>query len=639
MKEKQMFNKMLFTIPADEHSPEAIKALLKDHPEIRFVSLAAADIYGNDTDEKIPIRVMLKDVEKFLAEGQQTDGSSVLLPKIADITDAKVDLIPDVDVNWYVDYNFSNIDDETGLPVGSLRIPAFLKHNDSRDVGSRIILRDAVEVFKSELLRMLRENPYVLEYLPFGSVDDIEDIVLTSATEIEFYVRTPHDVADKDRLVVSQELKEQYWKRTVGPVRTAEEKTLLLLDQYGLNVEMGHKEVGGVKPELNKGGYDHIMEQLEIDFRYADALQAADNDYFVRYMIKDEFRRNGLDVTFMAKPVTGVAGSGKHTHFGVAAKLKDGRTVNLFTALDPSKDYLSPLGYGALMGILKNYEVISPLANCRNNSFDRLQPGFEAPVSICTALGHSVDHPSRNRTVLLGLIRDSKSPLATRFEMRAPNPKSNTYLVLAAGYLAMLDGIEASLTAKKTPEELCASISKAYGEEDFYLEKNRVYRAENNIFEDYTQEERLKLFGKCPATVYENLCSLQEYPEKAKVLLRGNAFAPIDLESFAASVLEQWSLSLRDRLVPQMAEQVHELRKVHDSNNCKQLDEERWKEICQLRKDLIQDGLHHKCFLSRLEDALDAGDYSTASDMQKTAQSSILRLEKLYATYRKNLLN
>ena len=107
-----MLNKMLFTIPKDKHDAEAVKALLSEHPEIRFVSLAAADIFGNDTDEKIPIRIMLKDVDKFLEEGQQTDGSSVLLPKIADISDAKVDLIPDRDVNWYVDYNFGHIDDE-----------------------------------------------------------------------------------------------------------------------------------------------------------------------------------------------------------------------------------------------------------------------------------------------------------------------------------------------------------------------------------------------------------------------------------------------------------------------------------------------------------------------------------------------
>ena len=111
---------MLFTLPADKHSAEEITAALKAHPEIRYVSLAAADIFGNDTDEKIPVRVMLNDVDKFLKDGQQTDGSSVLLPKIADISDAKVDLIPDVDVNWYVDYNFGNLDDETENRIETL---------------------------------------------------------------------------------------------------------------------------------------------------------------------------------------------------------------------------------------------------------------------------------------------------------------------------------------------------------------------------------------------------------------------------------------------------------------------------------------------------------------------------------------
>ena len=58
------------------------------------------------------------------------------------------------------------------------------------------------------------------------------------------------------------------------------------------------------------------------------------------------------------------------------------------------------------------------------------------------------------RQVLVGLIRDPKNPMATRFELRSPNPKSNTYLVIAAAYLAILDGIKAVLSEEKTPEEL-----------------------------------------------------------------------------------------------------------------------------------------------------------------------------------------
>ena len=82
--------------------------------------------------------------------------------------------------------------------------------------------------------------------------------------------------------------------------------------------------------------------------------------------------------------------------------------------------------------------------------------------------------PSRNRTVLVGLVREIGNPMATRFELRSPNPKSNTYLVMAASYMAMLDGIKAA-TGKRKGLRLSwkRSISKEYGQEDFYLDKDR----------------------------------------------------------------------------------------------------------------------------------------------------------------------
>ena len=40
--------------------------------------------------------------------------------------------------------------------------------------------------------------------------------MLTAATELEFWVNTPEDKADLEKLAVSQSLKEQYWKRTHG---------------------------------------------------------------------------------------------------------------------------------------------------------------------------------------------------------------------------------------------------------------------------------------------------------------------------------------------------------------------------------------------------------------------------------------
>ena len=56
----------------------------------------------------------------------------------------------------------------------------------------------------------------------------------------------------------------------------------------------------------------HVMEQLEIDWKYASGLQTADNELLARTIVKEVFRMNGLEVSFQAKPILGVAGSGEH---------------------------------------------------------------------------------------------------------------------------------------------------------------------------------------------------------------------------------------------------------------------------------------------------------------------------------------
>mgnify|MGYP000465013614 FL=1 len=173
--------RMLFTIPPEAHGKEQLQAILDSHPEVKFVSLVGVDIGGHDTDEKIPAVTFLEDFDKLMVTGVQTDGSSVVLPKIAVLNNAKVDIIPDKDANWYVDHNFNHIDQETGLPIGTLRIPSFLVHNDVAEVGSRVVLRDSVKAFEKGLMELLREHEYVFEELEIDSVEDIEKIVLTSA--------------------------------------------------------------------------------------------------------------------------------------------------------------------------------------------------------------------------------------------------------------------------------------------------------------------------------------------------------------------------------------------------------------------------------------------------------------------------
>lgn len=631
-------DKMLYTLPADKHKPEDIKEILREHPEVKFVSLVGIDIGGHDTDEKIPVEEFLGDIEKFLSSGVQTDGSSVVLPKIAALNNAKVDIIPDVTVNWFVDHNFNYPDPYTGLPVGTLRIPSSLVHNDSERVGSRVILRDAIYNFKQDLMKLLSENPYVFEYMDLNSADEIDQIVITAATELEFWVKTPDDDADREQLSTAQMLKEQYWKRTTGPVRTALEEAMLVLQKYGFEMEMGHKEVGGVKAKLgNSGNYDHVMEQLEIDWKYSSAVQAADNENQIKYVVRDIFRTYGLEVTFMAKPMEGVAGNGEHTHMGVAAKLKNGKMVNLFSPSDAENQFMSPVGFGALMGLLKNYDVINPFVSSSNDSLNRLKPGYEAPVCTVTSLGHSAKMPSRNRTVLAGLVREIGNKMATRFELRSPNPKSNTYLVIAASYMAMLDGIKEALENGKSPQELEKSLSKAYGEEDFYLDKDRIYRSELDVFEEYTEAERNKFFGKAPRTVWENIRAFDKYPEKLGIFKRDDVMTEMALESYKEATLAQWTTELHNRIIPDTMELLRACSKAHDDDDCVDYDRYHWEKIQNLRDYLGRDTMDAMCLLTKIKIALDEGDYDTASDLQIEMQGKVEELTELYITYRKNL--
>ena len=232
--------------------------------------------------------------------------------------------------------------------------------------------------------------------------------------------------------------------------------------------------------------------------------------------------------------------------------------------------------------------------------------------------------------------RDAKSALATRFELRAPNPKTNTYLVLAAAYMAMLDGIKAALTAEKTPKELETSLSKKYGEEDFYLEKDREYRSERDVFEDFTEEERQKLFGRAPATVWENLQGFADYPEKVAAISGEGVITPISLESYKDSILSQWKTELHNRIIPNYMGEVRECVRLH-GEDATDYDIDNWLEIQRLRVHIAKNSLEAKCLLSRAAEALDNNDFALASDLQIELSQKMELLRARYLNYKRNL--
>ena len=622
---------LLYVIPADNHSAQDLRNALSAHPEIKFVSLAAVDLMGNDTDEKIPMSDFIDNIENYLGgKAVQTDGSSVVLPGIATLNDGKVDLIPDINVIWYIDYNYEHIDFETGKPIGTLRIPSFLTHNGD-EVCSRSILRKSSEYFQNEIKeRFLKDGALCSEY--GFTPEELDRITLITATELEFWVNSPDEIISTEQLSISQELKESYWKRTKGVVRTALEQVIMILEKYGFNPEMGHKEVGGVKASLNSSGEFHfIMEQLEVDWKYSDALQGADYELIARIIIKEIFRLHGLDVSFNAKPLPGVAGSGEHTHVNAVAYLKSGKKINLFAPEDTTVDYLSRFGWGSLMGIMKYYSnVINPFVSATTDAFERLTPGFEAPTHCVASIGMDVLTPSRNRSVLLGLVRSEDNKYATRFELRAPNPHTNTYLCLSSVYQAMLDGITYALDSGKDSKALESEFTKPYGTPSDYLETDRLYRCEDDIFEDMDSNERDRLFGTPAATVYESIKPLKE-SSYAEILCRGNVFNRQLLDSYYQAMLVRWEMELMEKIIPANLSLIRSITRTDDGTVG--YDDKLWTDINDLKLLLAKDTDESASIFTRIKAAVKSGDWEKTSEYQRAMKNAMNELKTTYKTY------
>ncbi|MBU1244169.1 glutamine synthetase [Myxococcota bacterium] len=621
-----MMRELVTVVPEQSKRRDELKEFILKHPYLRFVSLVGIDLLGNDTDERIPIEHFLKNLEDIFAGGVQTDGSSVNLPGIAELNDAKVDFIIDFERRWVVDYNHELVDDN-GLPTGTIRIPVFFRHHD-RFYCSRSVLHDTLEHVRRELRPLLAADTQFLAAHGIGD-SDIADVYFTLGTELEFWVSSPAKNVSQHELRVTQALKESYWKRTRGDIRTCLEDALIQLQRYGLEPEMGHKEVGGVHGKISEQGRLHdVMEQLEVDWRFSDPVQAADNDILARFIIKDVFMRHGLSVTFVAKPVEGIAGSGKHMHVGMGLLLRDGRRVNLFDPNDPDL-HLSNFGFGAIMGLLRHWEVINPFVSHSNSALRRLQPGFEAPVSIVTSLGTDPRSPSRNRTVLAGLVRGD-GPLSIRFEVRAPNPHTNSYLACAAFYLAMLDGIRHA--AGRTPAALLAELSKNPGEPAAFLATDRAYLSEEDIFEHYTEAERTARFGKSPDTVWEIMTHLEEMPD----LYRGTPMSEAVVRSFHISALNKWRIDSCAKEFGTIRRELGELRRLQAGENA--LDEKRWSEFERLRAELLRDDEDFDCEMTRLVSLFDSRRYAEASDGLVAFRRRVAAAREAYRVYAGNLL-
>ena len=205
----------------------------------------------------------------------------------------------------------------------------------------------------------------------------------------------------------------------LGPVdlgENARRDMVLNLEAMGFEIEASHHEVASA--------------QHEIDFAHNNALQTADDIMTLKLVIKSIAKRHGLHASFMPKPKSGVSGSGMHINMSIQ---KNGH--NLFYNPEGNLE-LSDDAYHFIAGILAHAKGMTALTNPLVNSYKRLVAGYEAPIYIAWSV--------MNRRPLVRV--PAARGMATRVELRCPDPACNPYLVLAVCLAAGLEGIKKKLT-------------------------------------------------------------------------------------------------------------------------------------------------------------------------------------------------
>ncbi len=245
------------------------------------------------------------------------------------------------------------------------------------------------------------------------------------------------------------------------------------LEEMGIDVKYHHHEVGAAG-------------QLEIEVELGEMTRMADATMMAKYVIKNEAVSHGKTATFMPKPLYGEAGSGMHVHMMLRRDDK-----NLFY----DENGYSKLSNEALYfigGILKHSKALLGFTNPSTNSYKRLVPGFEAPVSICFATG--------NRSSVIRIPGYVKDPDKRRFEFRPSDATCNPYLAYSALLMAGLDGIKNKIDPTKAgygpydvnvfelPEEernkieaLPKSLDEALNE----LKKDHEFLTNEGVFDEH----------------------------------------------------------------------------------------------------------------------------------------------------------
>jgi glutamine synthetase len=185
--------------------------------------------------------------------------------------------------------------------------------------------------------------------------------------------------------------------------------------------------------ELQQMDHEDACGQYEINYKFDDALAAADRFMLFKMTAYAVAERHGSVFSCMPKPFAGAPGSGLHFHLS----LTDAQGRAVFTdKADPLQ--LSTAGYQFVAGLLAHADALTALCAPTVNSYKRLACSESASGTTWSPVWKA--YGDNNRTCVVRSV-------AGRLEWRLPDPSCNVYAAIAATLAAGLDGMDRALSA------------------------------------------------------------------------------------------------------------------------------------------------------------------------------------------------
>ncbi|MBN1447096.1 MAG: type I glutamate--ammonia ligase [Bacteroidetes bacterium] len=372
-----------------------VKKLIEEH-HIEFLDLKTLDLVGRLHHITLPLRDGTLDC--LMEQGVGFDGSSFGFVKVEssdmvqkpDLSTVQIDLFRDRPTLTCFTNVFLTDEKRSRFPQ-DVRWVAF----QAEELLRRLGIADATH-WGPEL------EYYIFSHVEFDTRTSASYYKVDHAEEFfqnAYHACSPFDLYDDFR-----------------------DESCRLLEKAGIPVKYHHHEVG------ERG-------QQEIEFLFESLLKSADSITMAKYILFSQAAEEGLEVTFMPKPMYQQAGSGLHVHQYLT---KNGE--NIFYKAGEYANF-NETGLYYIGGLLKHAPALAAFTNPSTNSYKRLVPGFEAPVALT--------YSQANRSSCVRIPRYISDPKETRMEYRPSDATANPYLMLAAMLMAGIDGIVNKIDPRK----------------------------------------------------------------------------------------------------------------------------------------------------------------------------------------------